>query len=175
MSNPQPFNNPVTSNNQRDLEGRTPIHFAVEKDDYPKARRLLSHGAHVNEVDNKVRSCLFYLPSNGIEMLKLLIQYGIDPLIYDIHGISAFEYLTVYRKMDPKINQILYDYTLLYSKLTQLGNWISSMNNVSQQQYYTQIYKMIQQYIKNIFSSENGDINKITKYIDDVFIELNNK
>lgn len=58
----------------------TPLHIAVEKNNFECVRLLIEHGANVNAKDSKVGGYypLWYAYYRGVEMMRLLLDNGAD-------------------------------------------------------------------------------------------------
>lgn len=78
-----------------DSRGRTPILLAIESGRIDIAELLLGHGAKADWVDVRVETLLFpFLRSLktpvSIEILELLVKYGVDPSVVADNGDTAF-------------------------------------------------------------------------------------
>lgn len=78
-----------------DSRGRTPILLAIESGRIDIAELLLGHGAKADWVDVRVETLLFPLLRSlktpvSIEILELLVKYGVDPSFVADNGDTAF-------------------------------------------------------------------------------------
>ncbi|QRI42761.1 ankyrin repeat protein [Mudlarkpox virus] len=63
-----------------DKSNRTPLFYAVKKDDYDMVKLLLDNGANVNVQDSVGYSCLHFagIHNSSTEIISTLIQYGTE-------------------------------------------------------------------------------------------------
>ena len=78
-----------------DSRGRTPILLAIESGRIDIAELLLGHGAKADWVDVRGETLLFPLLRSlktpvSIEILELLVKYGVDPSVVADNGDTAF-------------------------------------------------------------------------------------
>lgn len=72
---------------------RTPLLHAVENAHEPVVRELLAAGANVNETNNRRKTPLMAAAASGnIELIRLLMDNGADPLLRDDEDRSALWY-----------------------------------------------------------------------------------
>ena len=72
-----------------DASGRTPLLIATEKNDLPAVEMLLGAGADRKATDYTGRTALHL--ATTVEMVRLLMQAGLDPNVKDGRGESAFD------------------------------------------------------------------------------------
>ena len=76
--------------NAEDNSGKTPLHYAAEKNDYITAKVLLDQGANPNVTDNKYdHTPLFYAAyNNAHETAEVLLKHGADVNAVNIYGMT---------------------------------------------------------------------------------------
>ena len=80
--------------NEKDEEGRTPLHLAVLKKDREIVEYLLRNGANPNARDNKGKTPLHYAAEAKDHNLTLSLMLAkSDPLIKDAEGRTPLDYL----------------------------------------------------------------------------------
>ncbi|RLV60659.1 ankyrin repeat domain-containing protein [Parashewanella curva] len=85
---------------QKDSEGSTALHYAVNIGQYHRARSLLERGANPNCVDCDGETPLFdAVHDENIAMVKLLIDFGANPLFND-RGVELIGYAAYCSRKD---------------------------------------------------------------------------
>jgi len=87
----------VDVNKHYDSKGRTPIHWAVIRDNLKIAAFLISRGANVNARDKNMMAPIHYAAfPKDLDMVKLLVQEGADINALDKNGWSPLHYFAYY-------------------------------------------------------------------------------
>ncbi|MDJ0835440.1 MAG: ankyrin repeat domain-containing protein [Acidobacteriota bacterium] len=74
------------------VEGKYPLHIAVEENNLYGARLLLDSGCEVNIVDKRGNTALFRAVENANRvMVKMLLNYGADPNLKNSRGSTALD------------------------------------------------------------------------------------
>ncbi|KAF7537673.1 hypothetical protein G7054_g3542 [Neopestalotiopsis clavispora] len=90
-----------TSVNAADKQGRTPLTWAVRRQDLELAKLLLDCGANASTADDKGYTPLIEASRNGsIEIVRLLLTYGADVSARDKEGETALQAALRCRKAD---------------------------------------------------------------------------
>ncbi|XP_056612915.1 uncharacterized protein zgc:113279 isoform X3 [Triplophysa dalaica] len=85
----------------KDLEGKTPLHLAAERNQHFMVSDLVSLGAHINEKDNYGKTCVHLSAENGyirvLEVLKDFMRSGgyVNLEERDVNGLSALQCASV--------------------------------------------------------------------------------
>lgn len=94
--------------NRMDAEGKTPLFYAIEKNDVKLVKFLLENGADFNIKDKYVEYSLTnFIEKNNIELLKLLIEYGVDINFKSTSGKASL--FTALKNNDIEIVKLLID------------------------------------------------------------------
>ena len=72
--------------NARDFFDETPLHWAVNLELIEIIELLINKGADVNKVDYYGQTPIRWLSSHNKNIVKMLLEYGIDPNIKDNDG-----------------------------------------------------------------------------------------
>ncbi|KAF0707115.1 hypothetical protein AaE_013766 [Aphanomyces astaci] len=81
----------ATDINQTDDEGRTMLHWAVDRNQVDVVATLLAQHANVNATDNDGMTPLHYAVScEHVALVDLLLEHGADPEQVDVDGESPF-------------------------------------------------------------------------------------
>jgi ankyrin repeat protein len=92
--------------NQKNSEGNTAIHFAVENNDVEILKYLISNKAEINVVNNLGHSPLYKAVTLGnVEIVGILLKEGADPNSEDIKGNTIID-LTA-KKLSGEILEVL--------------------------------------------------------------------
>jgi ankyrin repeat protein len=76
-----------------DLDGDTPLHWAVKSEQEATARILLEQGAYVDASNEEGQTALSYAVHYGNQkILKLLLEHGANPRIADMQGWTPLHY-----------------------------------------------------------------------------------
>ncbi|XP_057207977.1 nuclear factor NF-kappa-B p100 subunit [Triplophysa rosa] len=81
----------------KDLEGKTPLHLAAERNQHFMVSDLVSLGAHINEKDKYGKTCVHLSAENGyirvLEVLKDFMKSGVYVNLEerDVNGLSALQ------------------------------------------------------------------------------------
>ena len=80
--------------NIQDEKGATPMHVALDSQNYDAVRLLLKKPVNLNLVDFYGRSCLHKLAEHpDIKLMKLFVKHGADISLKDNQGKTAFDVL----------------------------------------------------------------------------------
>jgi ankyrin repeat protein len=73
--------------NAQDIEGKTPLHWSIQKNNESVVEQFLNAGADVNIVDDEGKSSLHYATNQGNEQIvRWLLENDADPTIEDKEG-----------------------------------------------------------------------------------------
>lgn len=87
---------------------KTPLHYAVEKDDEAMVSFLLRSGADISAVDIALRTPLHTAIEHRLEqMVYILLEYGADSAAKDKAGRDALSLATHTRRKSPEIVKLL--------------------------------------------------------------------
>jgi len=76
---PLSFSKKLHLNAKNEKSGMTPLLYAIFNEHNKTAKKLIDHGADVNEVDKDSKTALMYASDNcNLEMVRLLIEKGAD-------------------------------------------------------------------------------------------------
>jgi uncharacterized protein YecT (DUF1311 family) len=101
------YNNPVTDVNAKSRIGKTALHSAVQVNNHESVKLLLSAGADISAVvegdlSHNNRSVAMYAASYGdLNMVKLLLESGVDFSGVDSRGQDTVGYLMGFGSLDP--------------------------------------------------------------------------
>jgi ankyrin repeat protein len=79
---------------------------------------FINSGINISSVNNKNRTCLFYVGAYDIEGVKLLLEHGIDTTIKNANGQTAYDHLN--EPHYTEIDELIREYKPHYKEITEL-------------------------------------------------------
>ncbi len=157
---------------KRDIDGMTPLHYAIHLQSTSLVRLLINHGSNVNAQDNDGRTPL-HLLADGIyedddvsEIATLLVENGADPTLQDKYGRTALHLAVMFENEKLVILLLEFELSNKYDKFNQLGKRNSLLHigdkNGLTPLHYAVTYNHTQMAI--LLLSNGADLNAVDKY-----------
>jgi uncharacterized protein YecT (DUF1311 family) len=130
------YNNPATDVNTKSRIGKTALHSAIQVNNHESVKLLLSSGADISAtVDGDLlhnkRSVAMYAASYGdLNMIKLLLESGVDFSGADSRGQEVIGYLLGFGSLDPNPH-VKQDSFAEYLKLLKPGLLKNNTSEIS--------------------------------------------